>query len=113
MPRISKKNKAELLEALYKSDSDDDDDLLMSSVHLQPSQRSPDSSIDDDMPLKVSIELPAKSSTKPSAPVETKEKFEERGKKQNGKKCGKQVEGILLNLAIIDRPRDNSRTYRT
>jgi hypothetical protein len=77
MPRFSKKNKAELLEALYNSDSDDDDDLLMSDVHLQPSQRSPDSSVDKS-PSKVSIDLPA------PAPVESKEKFEERGKKQNG-----------------------------
>ncbi len=77
MPRFSKKNKAELLEALYNSDSDDDDDLLMSDVHLQPSQRSPDSSVDKS-PSKVSIDLPA------PAPVESKEKFEERGKKQTG-----------------------------
>lgn len=82
MPRrFSKKNKAELLEALYNSDSDDDDDLLMSNVHLQPSQRSPDSSVDKS-PSKVSIELLV--SAPVPVPVETKEKFEERGKKQNG-----------------------------
>jgi hypothetical protein len=78
MPRISKKNKAALLEALYNSDDDDDDDLLQSNVHLQPSQRSPDSSIET--PSKVSVELPVPAS------VETKEKFEERGTKQTGVK---------------------------
>jgi hypothetical protein len=76
MPRISKKNRAELLQALYNSDSDDDDDLLQPNVHLQPSQRSPDSSVD--APTKVSIELPVQ------VQVESKEKFEERGKKRNG-----------------------------
>jgi hypothetical protein len=77
MPRISKKTRAELLQALYNSDSDDDNDLLQPNVHLQPSsQRSPDSSVDT--PTKVSIEIPVQ------VPVESKEKFEERGKKRNG-----------------------------
>jgi hypothetical protein len=76
MPRISRKNREKLLQALCKSDSDDDNDLLQPNVHLQPSQRSPDSSVDT--PTKVSIELPVQ------VPVESKEKFEERGKKRNG-----------------------------
>jgi hypothetical protein len=79
MPRISKKNKAELLAALYNSDSDDDDDLLQENVHLRPSQlSSPNSSIEASSP---SVKLPVPAAV-PAAPVETKEKFEERGKKQ-------------------------------
>jgi hypothetical protein len=87
MPRISKKNRAELLEALYNSDSDDDDDLLMSNVHLQPSQRSPDSSVDKSPPKLLS-----------RAPVESKEKFEERGKKQKGKQSSRIARFILIVL---------------
>jgi hypothetical protein len=76
MPRISRKNRAKLLQALRNSDSDDDNDLLQPNVHLQPSQRSPDSSVDT--PTKVYIEIPVQ------VPVESKENFEERGKKRNG-----------------------------
>jgi hypothetical protein len=82
MPRISKKNKAELLAALYNSDSDDDDDLLQENVHLRPSQlSSPDSSS-----IEASSPTARASSIEVPVPVETKEKFEERGKKQNGEK---------------------------
>jgi hypothetical protein len=81
MSRISRKARAELLQALLNPDSgDDDNDLLQEpTVHpLQPSQQSPDFSVQVDTPTKVSIELPVQ------VPVESKEKFEERGKKRNG-----------------------------
>jgi hypothetical protein len=73
MPRITKKKKVELVEALDKSDDDDDGDLLQTNTYLQPSQRSPDSSMGT--PSTVSIEL--------TALARSKETFEERGKEQN------------------------------
>jgi hypothetical protein len=76
MPRISKKTNPDFLKTFLDSDDEDDDDLLQPNVHLQPSQQSPDSS----------IEASSQTPTLKPAPVETKEKFEERGKKQNSEK---------------------------
>lgn len=86
MSRISKKKKVELLEALYNSSDDEDDDLLNTDIHLQTSQRSPGSSINDLALSQTSTSASSAGTVLPvPAPVDSKlqkQQFEEKGKKR-------------------------------